>query len=655
MLFVFAVTIYFLAFLAILIAPKNRNSFYGWTAVVSAGASFLSIVYVGFTHALPEEAVFYAVSLYGITANFGTVADTLSLTGMALVSAISFFVFLYAHDYMREDVSQKRFFAEMCLFAGAMTGILVSPSLIQMFVFWELVGLASFLLIGFWYEKPEVAKAAQKVFTLIMFGDVLLLAGIILFGSEAGSWNFSAIASLEAVSPVLALGLLLILGGAFVKSAQVPFSFWLPWAMEGPTPVSALLHSATMVKAGAFLAFRILPLMLLAGFGPFISAVALFTIIIAGVSALAERDIKRILAYSTVSQLGFIFLAIGLGEPGAGLFHLTSDAFYKALLFLAAGVVIHLGENRDIFLLKSFGLKKNAVVISLAAVGVLGISGFPVFGGFFSKDAILEAARHHSLLIYFSALLGALLTNLYISRWFFSILKAGKTGISQDDGAHRSIFGLKTKIAMSALAAAVVSFGFIGMRYFSSVFYNGEPGVNFEIIGTTFILLAAGFTFGYFAYYKESSLPAFFETVFFGIPHRICVRSFGFAAFSGGVALLGLRIGAVFAIIDGKLIDGALSGCVAIGKGIAGMTQKIDLAWIDRALNKTIFLAIGLANGCASFDRGRIDRMVQCIGELFHAVAERVRPFVNGLLSRYLITFAYGVIGLIVFLNFINF
>ncbi|KKU49480.1 MAG: Proton-translocating NADH-quinone oxidoreductase, chain L [Parcubacteria group bacterium GW2011_GWA2_47_10] len=650
-----SIAAYFIGFLLILLVLPRMKTLPGWIAAVSATVSLGSIAYARMA-SLPTEMVFYRTSIGGISASFGFIADNLSLVGAGLVSFVALLVFLYAQDYMSEDDSQKRFFAEMCLFAGSMTGILLSVSLLQMFVFWELVGLSSFLLIGFWYDRPEAASAAQKVFTLIVIGDALLLAGILLLGSAAHSWDFAAVNLLTLATPEAVLGVFLILCGAFVKSAQAPFFFWLPWAMEGPTPVSALLHSATMVKAGAFLILRLFPLVVFMGFKPLLLAVALLTSIIAGVSALAERDVKRILAYSTVSQLGFIMLAIGLGDPHAGIFHLVTDAFYKALLFLGAGVIIHLGGSRDIFSLSRFSFKKNAAVLILTAVGVLGISGLPPFGAFFSKDAILDAAFKQSALVYWLAVFAAFLTNAYVLRWCFLIFR----GISFSETPEaapeheKNIFGWRTKFAMALLSLGVLSFGFTGMRFFSEFFYEHEPELNPMIVTTTLLLFAAAFVSQYFVYVRIKSAPEVLGRVLGGLPYAVARSGFGFSRLAELFASFGLMIGRILSIIDTRMIDGALNLAASLGQALSRVAAFIDVHIIDRILNGGVAGFIKACLDAELFDQETIDGLVRGVARAFRSLADLCRPMVNGIVIRYIIAFSFGTLGLVIVLHLVT-
>ena len=346
---------------------------------------------------------------------FGWVLDPLSAVMLVMVTFVGTLIFIYSVGYMAHDENFTRFFCFLSLFAAAMLGVIISNNLLLLFGCWELVGLASYLLIGFWYHKPEAAAAAKKAFITTRIGDMGFLLGMLWLYSETGTLLFydhgagclesGAVATL--VGKTLAGGMvlstaisLLIFCGAVGKSGQVPLHVWLPDAMEGPTPVSALIHAATMVAAGVFLMARVYPIVAAtptAGSVSFaLQAMAWtggITALFAALIAAAQTDIKRILAYSTVSQLGFMFLGLATGGVAVGMFHLMTHAFFKALLFLGAGSVIHAcGGEQDIRKMGGLG-KKMPITFATYAVGMMALSGVPfLFSGFWSKDEILHAA-----------------------------------------------------------------------------------------------------------------------------------------------------------------------------------------------------------------------------------------------------------------------
>lgn len=372
----------------------------------------------------------------------GWVLDPLSACMLVMVTFVGLLIFIYSVGYMAHDENFTRFFCFLSLFAAAMLGVVIANSLLLLFVCWELVGFTSYMLIGFWYHKPSAAAAAKKAFIVTRIGDIGFFLGMLWLYGETGTLLFydngqgcletSALAQLiarttfggMAVSTVIAL---LIFCGAVGKSGQVPLHVWLPDAMEGPTPVSALIHAATMVAAGVFLVARMYPLMdadmaNMAGRSVALSVVTwtgIITAVFAALIAVAQTDIKRILAYSTVSQLGYMMLGIGVGGYAVGMFHLITHAFFKALLFLGAGSVIH-GCHEEQDIRRMGGLKKfMPLTFATYAVGMMALSGVPLlFSGFWSKDEILHSALLWQLSRwpFYLGIFGAFLTAFYMTR-----------------------------------------------------------------------------------------------------------------------------------------------------------------------------------------------------------------------------------------------
>ena len=353
--------------------------------------------------------------------------DPLSVTMMLIVSGVGGLIVLYSIGYMDGDPEERRYFAYMSLFVFSMLLLVQAGNFLLLLAGWGLVGLASYLLIGFWHERPEAVAAAKKAFVMNAFGDATMALAFFVLIWQTGTLNFEgAFAGAEGMSQTLvnlvALGLL---GGAVAKSAQIPIHTWLPDAMEGPTPVSALIHAATMVTAGVYLIVRAHPIFELA---PSISDLAAglgaITLLVAGLVALVQTDIKRVIAYSTMSQIGYMFLGAGLGAYGNGMFHLMTHAFFKALLFLAAGLVIHhLANEQDIR--KMGGLRRAMPRTYIAfLIGSLALVGIPPLSGFFSKDSILASALAsggYGQLLFAAGLVGALLTGIYSFRLLFLV------------------------------------------------------------------------------------------------------------------------------------------------------------------------------------------------------------------------------------------
>jgi NADH-quinone oxidoreductase subunit L len=396
-----------------------------------------------------EVAGFNWLQFGGQWLRLGWVLDPLTAIMLVMVSFVSLLIFIFSVGYMAHDENFMRFFCFMSLFAAAMLGVVIANSLLLFFICWELVGLTSYLLIGFWYHKPSAAAAAKKAFITTRIGDLGLLLGMVWLYAKTGTLTFYdggngclEIPTLAKAFPFEGFGFvaltgiaLLIFVGAMGKSGQVPLHVWLPDAMEGPTPVSALIHAATMVAAGVFLVARVYPLMkpdwsAIAGPHTFVSMapldatlvitwVGVITALFAASIAVAQTDIKRILAYSTVSQLGYMMLGLGVGGVAVGMFHLITHAFFKALLFLGSGSVIH-GCHEEQDVRKMGGLKKfMPVTFAAYAIGMLALSGFPLFfSGFWSKDEILHSAHGWpvSHIPFYLGCAGALLTAFYMTR-----------------------------------------------------------------------------------------------------------------------------------------------------------------------------------------------------------------------------------------------
>ena len=355
------------------------------------------------------------------TVPFGFVLDNLSRMMLVLVSGIGALIHIYSLGYMRDDEGKSRYFAALSLFMFAMFGIVLANNFVMLFIFWELVGFTSYVLIGHWFERDAAADAANKAFITNRIGDFGFMLGILMVWMSTGSIVFGDIAprlSILASHPAfLTITALLIFCGAVGKSAQFPLHVWLPDAMEGPTPISALIHAATMVAAGVYMLVRVgfiiqashTALLVIAWIGT-------ITALMAALIATQQNDIKRILAYSTLSQLGYMVMAIGLSSNNAAIYHLFTHAFFKALLFLAAGsVIVALHHEQDIW--EMGGLSRNLTITFVTfLVGALALMGCPPFSGFFSKDAILALAYEHNTSIFVLALSTAFLTAFYITR-----------------------------------------------------------------------------------------------------------------------------------------------------------------------------------------------------------------------------------------------
>jgi NADH-quinone oxidoreductase subunit L len=532
--------------IALLKQPKRRTA--AALAIGSLGFSLLLAlaafghVLAGWSHgqAVRETVNFTWIQFGSTNVDLGWVLDPLSAVMLVMVTFVGLLIFIYSTGYMAHDENFTRFFCFLSLFAGAMLGVVIANSLLLLFMCWELVGLTSYLLIGFWYHKPSAAAAAKKAFMTTRVGDVFFLLGIVwlfaqtgtllFYNNGAGSMEASALGGLlaqHAVWGLTAAGAigLLIFAGAAGKSGQFPLHVWLPDAMEGPTPVSALIHAATMVAAGVYLIARVYPLMaagmpIHAGLIGTTTAltvvtwVGAFTAVFAALIAVAQNDIKRILAYSTISQLGYMMAGLGMGGVAVGMFHLITHAFFKSLLFMGAGSVIH-GCHEEQDVRRMGGLKSDMPVTFLTyAVGMMALCGVPIlFSGFWSKDAILESAHGWTVsqVPYYLLVFGAVLTAFYMTRQvsyvFFGVNRGEKH-------AHESPKSMTTPLAILAFfAMALGAIGTPAWPWFRA-FLNGqvaEGGLKaflepawLMLLGTSCVIVIVGMGLGWMLYGNKS-------------------------------------------------------------------------------------------------------------------------------------------------------
>ena len=402
---------------------------------------------------------------------FGFLIDRLSLLMVLIVTGVGSLIHIYSVGYMQGDRSFGRFFACLSFFTFSMLGIVFADNFLQMFIFWELVGVSSYMLIGFWYERDAAADAAKKAFLTNRVGDFGFLLGIIFVWSVAGTLNFVDLRSALTANPALlgewatAIGLM-IFCGAVGKSAQFPLHVWLPDAMEGPTPVSALIHAATMVAAGVYMLSRAYFLLNVQNSDALtvIAWVGGFTSIMSALIAVQQDDIKRILAYSTLSQLGYMVMAVGLHEPPAGMFHLATHAFFKALLFLGAGSVIHaMSHEQNIWRMGRLKDKMPTTFWTFLA-GTLALSGCPLFSGFYSKDSILAAAYGENRPLFYLGVVVAFLTTFYMFRLVFVVFLGGKARSKESEHAHESPAVMTAPLLILAIASIVG--GYVGIEQF---------------------------------------------------------------------------------------------------------------------------------------------------------------------------------------------
>lgn len=613
---------------------------------------------------------------------FSMMIDRLTVIMLTLVAFITTLVFIYSRGYIRHDANQSRFWAEMCLFAGSMTGIVLAGNVPTLMVFWGLVGVSSYLLIGFWHQKKEAAIAARKAFTIISLGDALLLSGLLMLFGHFHSFDFQTMIENSANMGVPALAMLLVFGGIMAKSAQFPLFAWLGWAMEGPTPVSALLHSATMVKAGIFIGLKLFPLFLASGILPFVFAIGLITVFISSILAIFERDIKKILAWSTVGQLGFMTVAFGLGSVLAAFFQLVMHAFFKALLFLDAGNAMHLNEEkRDLYSYDPVNFRKARIVLFTSLIGILGLAGVPPTNGFWSKDLILETVRENSGIFFAIMLVAVFLSAMYSFRWFFLLARRpqalalynnikgaiqkfskpsplpspieGEEGLSHRDNRpleHHQAFGLPFNMLFSpiVLSILVLSAG-IFLPIFNIWFEGRELHFDTGLMSLSVVIVGLAAVVCYFIYYRESNgwlkaLPWLGQD----FRPKFLNTSLGIELVYAGVGNGAIAIGRFLYKIDRQVLDVMIDGVARFGINISQNTKKFDIMGIDKLVNTVGSAGIAIGNIHGIFDQRIIDRMVRIFADGTLALGWKTRQMVNGVIDTYLAFVVGGVLVLLV-------
>ena len=534
-----------------LFGQKLTRKAAGLVGVFSVGISTLLTIIVGagFLKSLPQVksysiVIWEWISAGNLKADISFTLDALSLVFCFVITFVGLLIHLYSIEFMKKDEGFARFFAYMNLFVASMLILVLADNILLMYLGWEGVGLCSYLLIGFWYKKPENGYAARKAFIITRIGDTAMIIGIFILFLNFGTFNINDLMQQVsekwvAGSSIAVLTAALLLAGALGKSAQLPLQTWLPDAMAGPSPVSALIHAATMVTAGVYLIARTHVLFNLAPIvQSAIAVIGALTLLIAGFSALAQHDLKRILAYSTISQIGYMFLALGVGAWSAAVFHFMIHAFFKALLFLGAGaVILALNEEHDIF--RMGGLRKKMPVVFLTfLIGSASLSALPlVTAGFYSKDEILWysfSSASGSTYLWIAGIAGAFLTALYSFRMIFIVF------FGEAKTQPTSYPGKLITIPLIILAILSVIGGFaelpksIGnVHLFSSLVENTLPPVivkeegNYEILFQLLsaIIVLAGIYIAYIIYHKK---PGLAESVNYSRINKFFEKGWGF-------------------------------------------------------------------------------------------------------------------------------
>jgi len=524
--------------------------------------------------------------------DMGILVDPISVMMLVVVSLVSLMVHIYSRGYMKGDDGYTKFFAFLSLFSFSMYGLVLATNLFQIYIFWELVGVSSYLLIGYYYTKPSAVAAAKKAFIVTRFADLGFLIGILIIGYYTGTFDFetlnnpegSAILNWASTSfmglSAITWALILIFIGGAGKSAMLPFHIWLPDAMEGPTPVSALIHAATMVVAGIFLVARLFPMFYFVEDGFALNIVAYvgaISALFAAIIAITQTDIKRVLAFSTMSQLGYMMLALGVsgydGHEGVGymasMFHLFTHAMFKALLFLGAGSVIHAIHSN--YLKDMGGLRKYMPITNITfLIAALAIAGMPPFAGFWSKDEILVAAYEHNQLIYYIAVFVAGLTAFYMFRIYFGIFwgKDKKYEHTPKESPLSMTFPLMVLALLSIVG------GFIPFSEFVTPDKVGfEAHLNYPLAAIAAGVGLIGIILAWVFYKKESNLADKFADIF-GVFYKWTFNKFYFDEIYLFITkkILFKRVAAPIAWFDKKIVDGTMEG---IGNKTVVASEKI--------------------------------------------------------------------------------
>ena len=514
-----------------------------------------------------ENPVEYAVTWLSAPVHIdaGVLIDPLTAVMLLIVTFVGLMVEIYSWGYMHNDTGFSRFFAYLSLFSSSMLGLVIANNYFQMFFFWELVGVCSYLLIGFYFHKPSAVEANKKAFVTNRVGDFGFLLGILCLFIAFGTFNFRELAAgIPAYTNVIFLTItaLLIFSGPVAKSAQIPLHVWLPDAMEGPTPVSALIHAATMVAAGVYLLARGYILFFsLQDVSLIIAYIGGITAFVAGTVALVQRDLKRILAFSTMSQLGYMVMAMGVGGMTAGMFHLTSHAFFKALLFLGAGSIIHALHTQDIFEMGGV-IKKMKVTGWTFIIGALALAGIPPFAGFFSKDEILTVTYEHGYkFLYYLGLTTAFLTAFYMARLVFTVFFGEDR---QKHSGHESPWVMTLPLII--LSVFAVFYGFLSKSFASFIYFEAEGHVepNYIIMAGSVAVALGGIILGWLVYGRKAVSAQALQVRFKPVYKLLFNQYYLNEAYQWLYINVVLNIARAFYWVDRKIVDGFINGFTSL-------------------------------------------------------------------------------------------
>lgn len=590
----------------------GRRYFRSFSGVIGTilllGSTVLAlwVAYDYFSTAVRQHGVYqpiYALKLpwlvfsKSLSIDLSIILDPISVMMIVIVTFVSLMVHIFSLGYMKGEERFPTYYAFLGLFSFSMLGLVLSENIFTIYIFWELVGVSSFLLIGYYYDRPTAVAAAKKAFIVTRFADLGFLVGILMLGLEANTFDIRGIMDrlldlFSAPDPVLSLGLILVFIGGAGKSALFPLHIWLPDAMEGPTPVSALIHAATMVVAGVYLVARLYMLYI---FNPpvleLILYVGVISAMLAAIIACTQTDIKRVLAYSTMSQIGFMMFAMGAvndQEPSLGysasMFHLFTHAFFKALLFLCAGAIIHVVHSNE---MKDMGgLRKRMPLVHICfLIAALAISGIPPFAGFFSKEEILAAALNANKLVYALALFTSGLTAFYMFRLYFSIFWRKEDGHAQGSESEQDHSGhgknpempFSMKLPLLILAAGSIFAGFVPVSNLVSLDgpLNEHPFSVHAIAPVGIALL--GIILAAYLYKKESDRPARVTAAIGGL-YRVAYHKFYIDELYYFVTkkIIFNLIGRPAAWIDRNVVDGLMNGLAAVTAWVSAAIKGIQ-------------------------------------------------------------------------------
>ncbi len=604
-----------LGFVLVLVAQRWLAARAAYLGVGAATAAFLLSVAVAW-QVIAAPATYLRplprwIEVGSLSVGFDLLIDQLTVVMLLVVTGVGLLVHLYSVGYMLGDSRFARFFAYLNLFLASMLILVLGSNLLTLFLGWELVGLSSYLLIGFWFEKRAYATAAKKAFITNRVGDVAFMVAMFLAFATLGTLDIVAIAeAAPTLSSSVAFTLvLLLLGGAAAKSAQIPLYVWLPDAMAGPTPVSALIHAATMVTAGVYLTVRLSPVLVQSVDAMTIIAwIGASTALLAALIAIRQDDIKKVLAYSTVSQLGYMFIGVGVGAFREGIFHLVTHAFFKGLLFLAAGSVMHaLANETDLW--RMGGLRKvMPVTFATSTIAWLAISGVPPFAGFFSKDQILtEAYLHGYGGVYLVGLFGAVLTAFYMTRWYVMVFLGPARhadGVYPHESPASMTIPLVVLGVLSAIGGLVLNPVHSGPLYrflapvsgdISALGYTpvgplGEP----QLIAISIVAVGIGITLAWLAYARRDLSRGRLVDPVRGPLAEIMERRFLVdEAYEAVFVTFGTRVARALTWVDRRIVDGAVMGSGAATLATGRLARRAQTGMV-RSYVTVMIVAVAL-------------------------------------------------------------